>query len=100
MDAYGQRMEFGQIQDWDFQGARAKAEELNRRHIPIWVMEPLRGGRLAALSQEEDGAPLRGLRSGTGAAGTFFKGGGVAIRGVLGYHSPVAKAGIRSIRRR
>ena len=46
LDAYGEYMEFGQLQlnylDWDFQGARAKAEELNRRHIPIWVMEPLR----------------------------------------------------------
>ena len=42
LDAYGEYMEFGQLQlnylDWDFQGARAKAEELNRRHIPIWVM--------------------------------------------------------------
>ena len=85
---------------WSFQDAKAKGELLRQRQIPIWMMEPLRGGRLAALSQEEDGAPLRGLRSGTGAAGTFFKGGGVAIRGVLGYHSPVAKAGIRSIRRR
>ena len=50
LDAYGEYMEFGQLQlnylDWDFQGARAKAEELNRRHIPIWVMEPLRGGGL------------------------------------------------------
>ena len=48
LDAYGEYMEFGQLQlnylDWDFQGARAKAEELNRRHIPIWVMEPLRAG--------------------------------------------------------
>ena len=38
LDAYGEYMEFGQLQlnylDWDFQGARAKAEELNRRHIP------------------------------------------------------------------
>ena len=62
LDAYGEYMEFGQLQlnylDWDFQGARAKAEELNRRHIPIWVMEPLRGGRLARLS-DGDAARLR-----------------------------------------
>ena len=38
LDAYGEYMEFGQLQlnylDWDFQGARAKAEELNRRPYP------------------------------------------------------------------
>ena len=65
LDAYGEYMEFGQLQlnylDWDFQGARAKAEELNRRHIPIWVMEPLRGGRLARLS-DGDAARLAVLR--------------------------------------
>ena len=65
LDAYGEYMEFGQLQlnylDWDFQGARAKAEELNRRHIPIWVMEPLRGGRLARLS-DGDAARLAALR--------------------------------------
>ena len=70
LDAYGEYMEFGQLQlnylDWDFQGARAKAEELNRRHIPIWVMEPLRGGRLARLSDGDAarlavlGCPLQG----------------------------------------
>ena len=51
LDAVGEHMEFGQLQlnylDWDFQQARDKAAELNRRNIPIWVMEPLRGGKLA-----------------------------------------------------
>ena len=69
LDAYGEYMEFGQLQlnylDWDFQGARAKAEELNRRHIPIWVMEPLRGGKLAFLpeEQEEKLSKLRGEKT-------------------------------------
>ena len=50
MDAYGDIMEFCQIQlnymDWEFQDARAKVELLCERGIGIWVMEPLRGGLL------------------------------------------------------
>lgn len=54
LDAYGDHMEFGQLQlnwlDWDFQDSRAKAELLSSRNIPVWVMEPLRGGNLCTLS--------------------------------------------------
>ena len=50
LDAYGTHMEFCQIQlnwlDWDFQDAKTKVELLNKYNIPIWVMEPLRGGSL------------------------------------------------------
>ena len=53
---YGQHIEFCQIQlnylDWDFQDAKSKVELLNRLGIPIIVMEPLRGGKLANLSAE------------------------------------------------
>ena len=46
-------MEFCQIQlnylDWTLQDARAKYDLLTARHMPVWVMEPLRGGKLAAL---------------------------------------------------
>lgn len=53
LDGYGKEMEFGQIQlnylDWSFQNAKAKVEMLSQCGIPVWVMEPLRGGRLAAL---------------------------------------------------
>lgn len=56
MDVYGRHMEFCQIQlnyiDWAFQEARAKVEYLNEHKIPIWVMEPMRGGQLAALPAE------------------------------------------------
>ena len=56
LDAYGDAMEFCQIQlnyiDWDFQDARAKVELLAEKKIPVWVMEPLRGGRLASLPEE------------------------------------------------
>ena len=44
-------IEFCQIQlnylDFEFQNAKDKVEELNNIGIPIWVMEPLRGGKLA-----------------------------------------------------
>ncbi len=44
-------IEFCQIQlnylDFEFQNAKDKVEELNNIGIPIWVMEGLRGGKLA-----------------------------------------------------
>lgn len=56
LDAYGEHMEFGQIQlnwlDWSFQDAKAKVELLKEYHLPVWVMEPLRGGKLASLPEE------------------------------------------------
>ena len=65
LDAYGQHMEFCQIQlnylDWSFQDAKSKVELLRSYHLPVWVMEPLRGGRLASLSDDES-AKLRQLR--------------------------------------
>ncbi len=66
LDACGKEMEFCQIQlnylDWKLQDARAKVELLNERKIPVWVMEPLRGGKLADLS-EENAAKLQAVRS-------------------------------------
>jgi len=63
--AYGEHMEFCQIQlnymDWHFQDAQAKVQLLNEAGIPIWVMEPLRGGRLAKSSAEK-AAALREMR--------------------------------------
>ena len=57
LEAYGEHMEFCQLQlnyiDWTFQGGREKVELLEQYHIPVWVMEPLRGGRLARLSETE-----------------------------------------------
>ena len=55
LNAYGEHMEFCQIQlnylDWSLQDAKGKVELLNARHIPIWVMEPLRGGKLCTLDE-------------------------------------------------
>ena len=56
LKAYGKDMEFCQLQinylDWTFQDAKAKVELLKQYHIPVWVMEPLRGGKLATLAPE------------------------------------------------
>ena len=56
MEVYGKDMEFCQIQlnwlDYRFQSADAKLELLREWNIPVWVMEPLRGGSLLALPEE------------------------------------------------
>ncbi|MBR6380273.1 MAG: aldo/keto reductase [Lachnospiraceae bacterium] len=65
LDAYGEHMEFCQIQlnylDWSFQNAKAKVDLLNELNIPVWVMEPLRGGRLTRLDAQSEGE-LKALR--------------------------------------
>ena len=65
LDYRGGDMEFCQIQlnymDWTLQKARQKYELLTARGIPVWVMEPVRGGKLASLSQA-DSAKLKALR--------------------------------------
>ena len=56
---YWQDLEFCQIQlnylDFEFQDAKSKVEYLNNLGMPIWVMEGLRGGKLAksALGAEK-----------------------------------------------
>ena len=54
---WGEHMEFCQIQlnyiDWTLQKADEKVALLNERHIPIWVMEGLRGGMLAEKGVEK-----------------------------------------------
>lgn len=65
LDAYGKHMEFCQIQlnylDWDFQDAKKKVQLLKEHNLLVWVMEPLRGGRLAKLAPEQE-ATLKTLR--------------------------------------
>ena len=55
LDAGGDRLEFCQIQlnyvDWSLQRAEEKAKLLNSRGVPVWVMEPVRGGKLASLPE-------------------------------------------------
>ena len=63
--AYGKDMEFCQLQinylDWTFQHGREKEELLNEWNIPVWVMEPLRGGKLAKLEDKYE-KELKALR--------------------------------------
>ncbi len=65
LEAYGKEMEFCQIQlnylDWEFQDAKEKVELISGYGIPVWVMEPLRGGKLASLAKEDE-EKLKALR--------------------------------------
>nr|WP_302593319.1 aldo/keto reductase [uncultured Acetatifactor sp.] len=76
LDAYGKHMEFGQLQlnymDWHFQNAQEKAALLTEHGIPVWVMEPLRGGKLAKASQEMT-AVMQSLRSDETVPGWAFR---------------------------
>lgn len=55
LDAYGEHMEFCQLQinwfDWSYQKAKEKVELVSAYGIPVWVMEPVRGGSLARLNE-------------------------------------------------
>ncbi len=68
LEKYGKDMEFGQLQinwlDWEFQNSNDKYDLLKTWNIPVWVMEPLRGGMLCSLSAENE-EKLRALRPDT-----------------------------------
>ena len=65
LDAYGKYMEFCQIQlnwlDWKMQNAKGKVELLQKYGLPVWVMEPVRGGKLVSLAPEYE-AQLKAAR--------------------------------------
>ncbi len=65
LEAYGKDMEFCQLQlnylDWTLQDGKAKVDLLKEWNIPVWVMEPLRGGKLASLPEAYE-AELKALR--------------------------------------
>lgn len=65
LELYGEYVEFGQIQlnwlDWTYQKAKEQYEILQAHHLPVWVMEPLRGGKLASLEADE-ASTLKALR--------------------------------------
>lgn len=50
--------EFVQIQlnylDWTMQNAKRQYEIITEHGLPVWVMEPVRGGRLASLGEKYD----------------------------------------------
>lgn len=76
LETYGDEMEFCQLQvnwvDWKYQHADKKIELLRKYKLPLWIMEPLRGGRLANLKEDEI-APLKALRPNESAAGWAFR---------------------------
>ena len=76
LDEYGEHMEFCQIQlnylDWTLQGAKDKVALLRERGIPVWVMEPVRGGRLAKLDEETE-SRMRALRPEESTAAWAFR---------------------------
>ncbi len=73
---YGDGMEFCQLQinwfDWEFQHAREKYALCVERGLPVWVMEPLRGGKLAKLD-ERDADILKALRPEESVPGWAFR---------------------------
>lgn len=73
---YGDAMEFCQLQinwfDWEFQHAKEKYEYITSLGIPVWVMEPLRGGKLAKM-EEGYFDRLRALRPDESVPGWAFR---------------------------
>ena len=76
LEKYGHAMEFCQLQinwvDWSFQRAKEKVELLRSYNIPVWVMEPVRGGKLARLSPKHE-ARLKALRPNESVAAWCFR---------------------------
>ena len=76
LDIAGEEMEFCQIQlnylDWTLQRAKEKCELLSSRGIPVWVMEPVRGGKLASLPEHAE-AMLREIDETASSASFCFR---------------------------
>ena len=76
LDVMGDDMEFCQIQlnyvDYTLQDGIGKIKLLGERNIPIWVMEPVRGGKLCRLS-DKDETVLRDLRPNESIAAWGFR---------------------------
>jgi len=76
VDRYGKDLEFCQIQlnyvDWKLQNAEKKVEILRKAGLPIWVMEPVRGGKLAAFAEETE-AEMHTLRPDESCAAWAFR---------------------------
>ncbi len=76
LDICGEDMEFCQIQlnylDWTLQEANKKYQLLTERNIPVWVMEPVRGGKLAGFSEGIE-AKFKALRPDASIASWGFR---------------------------
>ena len=73
---FGAEMEFCQIQlnylDWTLQKAEEKCRIISEKGLPIWVMEPLRGGFLASVPSEKE-ALLKAARPDESVASWAFR---------------------------
>ena len=76
VDGYGKDLEFCQIQlnyvDWKLQNAEKKVEILRKAGLPVWVMEPVRGGKLASFAEETE-AEMHALRPDESCAAWAFR---------------------------
>ena len=76
LERHAAELDFCQIElnylDWTLQQAKEKVELLNRYHMPIWVMEPVRGGKLATLPESAH-AQLQTMRPGVSDASWAFR---------------------------
>ncbi len=76
LDKYASEMEFCQIQlnylDYKLQNAKEKIELVRSYGLGVWVMEPVRGGRLATL-EAEYASKLQALRPGVSAPEWAFR---------------------------
>lgn len=76
MDAWGEHMEFCQLQvnplDWTLQHAQEKYDYLTQAGLPVWVMEPLRGGMMCNF-EGENRQKLQQLRPEETNAGMAFR---------------------------
>lgn len=76
VDQYGKDLEFCQIQlnyvDWKLQNAEKKVEILRKAGLPVWVMEPVRGGKLASFAEETE-AEMHALRPDESCAAWAFR---------------------------
>lgn len=65
LEKYGSVVEFGQLQvnwlDWDYEDVGKRIELLKEYNVPLWVMEPVRGGRLVQLAPKHE-EKLKSLR--------------------------------------
>ena len=73
LEICGEDMEFCQIQlnylDWTLQSGKEKCELLAKHNIPVWVMEPVRGGKLADFEDPD----LAAARPGASTASWGFR---------------------------
>ena len=77
LEKYGEGMEFCQIQlnyvDWDFQDAKEKIELCKEYGLPVWVMEPLRGGMLGDKLPDEYAEKIKAIRPDETATAMAFR---------------------------